>query len=71
MCVCVGVCVRVAQPSDSAAPMDYWPPGSAVKGVSEQEHWSGMPFSFSRGNPPADWLFCGIVRDQLLKPRAG
>ena len=29
-------------------PMDYSLPDSSVHGISPQEYWSGLPFSFSR-----------------------
>ena len=40
--------------------MDYNPPGSSVRGFSQQEYWSGWPFS-----PPGDLLDPGIGPESL------
>ena len=42
-------------------PMDCSLPGSSLHGILQQEYWSGVPFSFSRGSSrPRDrtWVSC-------------
>ena len=36
-------------------PMDYGPPGSSVRGILQQEYWSGLPYP-----PPGDLPDPGI-----------
>ena len=45
MCVCVCVCVCVHTLSVMSTSL----PGSSVHGISQQEYWTGLPFS-----PPGD-----------------
>ena len=40
--------------------MDWSPPGSSVRGISQQEHWSGLPFP-----SPGDLSNPGIEPESL------
>ena len=51
---------------------DYSPPGSSVHGISEQEHWSGLPFP-SHGHRaavsssrPRDWTYISCTGSGFL-----
>ena len=59
VCVCVCACAHARSVTQSCPnlcdPLDGSRPGSSVRGIFRQEHWSGLPFP-----PPGDLLHQGI-----------
>ena len=58
-------CVRLCDPIDCS------PPGSSVRGISQQEYWNGLPFPFpgdlpNPGTEPA--FLCLLHYRQILLP---
>ena len=49
--------------SDSLDPMDCSPPGSSVRGIFQEEYWSGLPFP-----PPEDLPNLGIKPVSPVSP---
>ena len=42
--------------------LDYRSPSSSVHEISQQEYWTGLPFSFFRGSSqPRDWTYASCV----------
>ena len=61
VCVCVCVCVLVAQLCPSLCdPMDYTHQAPLSRGLSRQEHQSGLPFPSS-----ANYVVCGKIQTFL------